>query len=600
MAMLSVRNTATRIRAILVLVGLIGAVFPAWAEIRYSVTASTEPPALQVQMDIPVSGKAIVLKCPNWAPGSYRLADYSRNIQDLKAEGAGGLEVAVEKTADNAWQVTPLVDDRTVTVRYRVPVPLTDGAMHYSGPATYLYVDGRKTEPCRLTLSVPAGWKVAVGLDEVRGQEHTYTAPNYDVLADNPVSMGNLIVDQYVAFGKPHFIVLRNAAKSDVDLAYLKRACKFVTESQGAFFGGVPYNKYVWHFSVNDSPDGAGGLEHLSSTQISLASGVGPRAVSVLSHEFFHLWNVKRIRSKPLGPFDYDVLPTTGALWWLEGVTDYYAHLLLYRYGWWDRGAFESDILNNWNGVRSNPARLEVSPYEASARVKEAANGRGNSNGYRVSYYNTGWLCGLLLDIEIRSASKGKHSLDDVTRALWQLCKDDKPGFEEGEIRALCVKYGGDAAGAFYDQIITKPGELPVDAQLAKIGLRIAELRETFTDVGFTASPSRQSQSSGGVVRNVHGPAENLLQNGDVLIAVDGVRLDTSSNRKLAASLDAALKEAKVGVPLRLRLKRGESEVNVAVTPVEATRSRQVVEDIPDASAEVAQLRSQFLKQAKL
>lgn len=597
--MLRTSPTLRSARLALTLFGVCGAMTPSLAEIRYSVTATTEPPGLQVQMEIPVTGQPIVLKVPNWAPGSYRLVDNFRNIQDFKAQGEGGLDLTFEKTADNAWRVKPLVDDRTVTVRYRIALPINDGAMHYSGPSTYLYVDGRKSEACRLTLSTPPGWKVAVGLDEVRGQERTYTAPNYDVLADNPVSLGNLIVDQYVSFGKPHYIVLRNAAKSDVDMAYLKKVCKFVTETQGAFFGGVPYNKYVWHFSVNDSPDGAGGLEHLSSTQITLASGVGPRAVSVIAHEFFHLWNVKRIRSKPLGPFDYDALPTTGALWWLEGVTDYYAHLLLYRYGWWDRSLLELDILSNWNGVRGNPARLEVSPYDASFRVREAANGRGNSNGYRVSYYNTGWVCGLLLDIEIRSQSKGKHSLDDVTRALWQMCKDDKPGFEEDAIRKLCVKYGGEAAGAFYDQIITKPGDLPVDAQLAKIGLRIAETQETYADVGFTATPSRQSQASGALIRNVHGPAENLLQNGDVLTSVNGVRLDTTSNRRLAASLAEALKQAKVGTPLQLKVKRGDSELAVTVTPVQATRSRHIVEDVPSVPTDVARLREQFLRQVK-
>jgi predicted metalloprotease with PDZ domain len=120
--------------------------------------------------------------------------------------------------------------------------------------------------------------------------------------------------------------------------------------------------------------------------------------------------------------------------------------------------------------VRSNPARLTVSPYQASFQVAAANNGRGNSNGFQISYYNLGWLAGMCLDIEIRQQSGGKHSLDDVAHALYDLCKDNKPGFEEDEIRKQCIRFGGPSLGAFYDKVVMSPGELPIEEQLAKVG----------------------------------------------------------------------------------------------------------------------------------
>lgn len=146
-----------------------------------------------------------------------------------------------------------------------------------------------------------------------------------------------------------------------------------------------------------------------------MGSGVGPGVVGVYAHEFFHLWNVKRIRAKALGPFDYTTMPQTGALWWLEGVTDYYAHTLLGRYDWFGKNERFADpkeklygtLVQNVNARRARQDRMKVSPYDASYRVREAANGIGNSQGYLVSYYDTGWLCGFCLDVEMLDRRKG-------------------------------------------------------------------------------------------------------------------------------------------------------------------------------------------------
>ncbi|RYG88337.1 M61 family peptidase, partial [bacterium] len=439
---------------------------------------------LEIKMAFEAKGPT-TLKMPNWAPGAYSYSYPGKAVKAL-AVSRGAL---VTKEGDNVWKL-----DATgpVTVTYRVPAPVSDGTIHYSGPATYLYVDGRKEEDCRLTFDIPRTFMIAVGLNPVGRNDRLYTAPTYDVLADNPVTMGQFLMDTYTVRGKPHFIAMRGVAKSKVNRAYLKKACKFITEMQGDFFGGLPYDRYVWHFAVNDRPDGAGGLEHLSSTQISLAAGVGPRAVGVLSHEFFHLWNVKRIRSAPLGPFDYDTLPQTGSLWWLEGVTDYYAHTLLPRYGWWKEQDLYNDVAANVRTVRARPQRLEVSPFDASYRVREAANGRGNSQGLGVSYYDTGWLVGMVLDLAIIDETDGRESLDSVEHALWaRYRRDPSAGFPDEEIGRLVRLYGGRKVGELYETVALKPGELPVEAALARAGLELTQVeRKSLRLKGLTLVPN--------------------------------------------------------------------------------------------------------------
>lgn len=579
------------------------------SDIDYRVDVRPEEGILHVTMTLPKTAKGSRVQIPNWAPGAYVVRDGATGIKNLKATDGQGHELKVEtlvtavrkeyqdgaerKIVENpvtTWVISPAT---TTVLEYDVNSALTDGAVHWSGPNTYLYEVSRKQETCRLSVRVPTGWPVFVGLDEVGTGTNTYTAKSYDVLADNPVSTGELLVDSYVSRGKPHFIVMRGKAKAKVDRAKLINACKFVSDAETDFFGGsAPYSKYVWHFAVMDTADGAGGLEHLSSTQISLAAGVGPRAVSVLAHEFFHLWNVKRIRSFALGPFDYTKLPETGALWWLEGVTDYYASTLLHRYGWTDDKSYFATIQNNFQTVRRNPAFNEVGPNEASLRVGEANGGRGNSNGYRISYYNLGWLAGMCLDIELRSRTGGRYSLDDVEHALWNLCRDDKPGFAEDEIRKQCIKFGGAGMGPIYDRIVAKGG-MPVEDCLAKVGLRVATKQEPFTDLGFSFFGGPGAQ--GLTIADVHGPAAGKLMNRDVLVAIDGAELKGENNRALAAAAANATKDAAPGKEIQLTVRRNGETMIVSVMPVQAMRDLVSVELDPSAPSQQAKLGATWL-----
>lgn len=569
---------------------LLGLAACAQAEIKYTVTCQPDSTNLHVKIEIPKTSGGTTLQMPNWAPGSYRLVDNYKNVQNFAAKSGSGTPLTFT-TETNTWKIS--ASDTTV-VEYDVQSFPIDGAMHWSGPSTYLYVADRKTEECALTVNGPEKWIAYCGLD---GTNNNFEAPDYDVLADNPVSIGNLTVDTYQSRGKTHYIVMRGKPRLEVDRENLIKACQHVSDAQTNFFGrSAPYNHYVWHFNVNDSVDGAGGLEHLSSTQISLASGVGPRAVSVISHEFFHLWNVKRIRSAPLGPFDYTQLPQTGALWWLEGVTDYYGHYLLYRYGWWGKDMLYKDILDNLASVRNNPARLEVSPYDASYRVREAANGRGNSQGYQISYYPYGWIAGFILDIELRDRTEGRYSLDDVTHALWEQNRDNKPGFAEDQIRTELQRFGGFGMGHFYDDVIRKSGEVIVEKQLAKVGLAIVEKDEPFVDDGFTAAAN--VERNGLVVSAVSDSVKDALKTGDLITKLGDVPVSGSRMAQTRAFNDWQ-KKLKVGEATTLSIKRGEELLNVSVNPIQGTRKVKAIVELDNATPSQIARRNEWMRVVK-
>lgn len=436
------------------------------ARVDYTMTVRDNQPIKLSMTFVATEGKTS-LKLPNWAPGAYVLrTDNAKAVEGVSAKPS----VDLSKGLENEWLLSTQ-PGKKYTVEYALPRRSPTGNLHITGPNTYLYINGRKEEDCRLTVDLAEGAKSTCGLPRI--SESAYSASSYDVLADNPITVGNYEVDTYTVQGVPNEIVYYAGPIADVDRAKVKEFCHRITAAQSDFWGGLPFDKYVWHFRVTPGNGGGGGLEHLSSTSITMAAGFGYGTQSVLSHELFHAWNVKRIRSEPLGPFDYDRLPITGALWWLEGVTDYYANLIMTRYGLGTPEELYTKAARTLGAVRSNPARLEVSPYNSSLQVYQAANWRGNSNGYKISYYQLGWLVGFALDTEIRARSGGKYSLDDVCLALWEQNKNDQPGFAEDEIRKQCIRFGGAGMADYFDRVVMKPGELPLEDALARVGLTL-------------------------------------------------------------------------------------------------------------------------------
>jgi predicted metalloprotease with PDZ domain len=561
----------------------------AQADITYTVTVQKEPATLLVQIEVPVKGPQTKFEIPKWDPGSYNYDDHYKNVDNLVAVGPDGTALTVQKSGDTTW-VVDSKNVKSVRVTYGIKTSINADRTHYSGTATYLYVVDRKEEKCKLNLVLPGDWKSATGLQAGK-KPHTYEAPTYDVLADNPVSVGKYEEDDYVVGGVPHQIVYHSGDATKIDREKVKKSLTNISESHRQFWGKLPFKKYVWHVSLLDSADGGWGLEHLSSVQVGMATGYGLGTQGVMSHEYFHAWNVKRIRSKVLGPFNYQELPKTGALWWLEGVTDYYAYVVPVRTGEFSVNHWMRVLTGNIDSVKRNAARLEISPYESSYRVGDASGGRGNSSGFRISYYDLGHVAGMCLDLELRSRTGGKRSLDDVVKALFELCKNNKPGFEEDEIRKQLIRFGGPEMGPIYDQWVMKPGELPVNEQLAKAGLAIQVVKEPTVETGIGLVPG----TGGARVTSVSEALRDTLAIGDVVVTWNDLRFD-GPNAGLRRRIRSAMDTAKVGTPISIEFMRGTETKKVTLTPVAGTRDVRTIIEKPDATPEQLAVRNGWQK----
>jgi len=426
--------------------------------------------------------RAIRLQMPVWSPGDYHVQNHGRHVRDLRAEDPNEKRLTVTRPDEHTWEIeTDGADEIRVT--YHLPntppgffsenVQVNERYAFYNGPATYLYIVGHKEDPATVHVALPKGWeKVLVPLDPLppdpsRPRQIGFSAPDYDTLADSPVLVGDFMTRDFLSAGRPHMVAFFNAHR-DMDYdAFLPILQKIVAE-QNRMMGGPPYKRYIFFLDINGR---GGGLEHLNSTRIAWGRNTPVRFLAGgAAHEFFHLWNVKRIRPAGLGPFDYVRPPRTRNLWFSEGVTDYYGALSIRRAGLESEAEYLGGLSGMISALQATPARRRVTADESSLRVWEA----NNSSGYGgLNYYLKGHLIGLCLDLKIRGVTNNRASLDDVMRDLMARHGLPRPGFPEDGIREAVIRAAGPELGPFYDRLCRSTEEMPFDECLRYAGLRL-------------------------------------------------------------------------------------------------------------------------------
>ncbi|HSA95702.1 MAG TPA: PDZ domain-containing protein [Acidobacteriota bacterium] len=511
------------------------------------------------------------LKLPVWTPGYYRIMDYSKNLKDFRAEDGAGRALPWEKTAKNTWRVrsgnaAALVASYDVYAftRFVADSYLSDDGGFITPAGVFMHVAGHLKDPVTVTVTPFPGWKeVSTGLEPMAGRPHTFSAPDFDTLYDCPILVGNQEILNFEAAGRPHTVAAYDLGS--FDRAKFTGDLAKIVEAAAALMGELPYR----HYTFLIIGPGGGGLEHLNSTAVtlspaSLADARGYQGwLSFIAHEYFHLFNVKRIRPVALGPFDYDRENYTDMLWFSEGVTVYYEYILLNRAGLMTRDeALErlgSTIARYENapGRRYQPATLSSFDTWTGffGRSEHAAN-------TTLSYYDIGCGLGLLLDLRIREASRGRSSLDDVMRTLYRaFYKEKKRGFTDREFRDVCERAAGAPLGEIFDVYARTVEPWDYTKYLGVAGLAIDLERRPSAGPWFGAST--QDQDGRAVVSAVE-PDSPAFAAGlclqDELLAVDGTRVD-------ARSLPGAIKAKKTGGKVKvLYARRGgihEAEVTL-------------------------------------
>ncbi len=485
-------------------------------------------------------------KMPVWAPGSYLIREFPKNVEGFEATDKAGRVLKIEKTDKNTWRVYSQkaaeirVSYKVYAYELSVRTSYLDASHGYvNGTSVFMYPEGYQQQAGQLVVKPYNGWnRISTGLHSTG--RFTYEFPDYDVLADSPLEIGNHEVLTFMAAGVPHEVAMYGPGNFEPDrlLADMKK----VAETAVRIFGELPVKRYV--FIVHNLQRSGGGLEHLNSTTLQTTrNGYGTESgyagfMNLVAHEYFHLWNVKRLRPEPLGPFDYSRENYTSLLWVAEGFTSYYSHVISLRAGIITPQKFLDTVSGSIHAVENTPGNIIQSVSEASfdAWIKSYRPNE-NSRNSEVSYYTKGHVLAQLLNMEIMKATNGEKSLDDVMRFMYdRYYKQLNRGFTEQEVKEALELVAGKKLDGFFRDYINGTKTPDYNSYFEAAGLQLVNLNEGTTRVnwGATATPADGKL----IIRSINRGSSAWhggLNVQDELLALNGIRV--ASVDELAAWL---------------------------------------------------------------
>ena len=417
----------------------------------------SEPQAHYVDVKMHVKGfqdqAYIDLKMPVWTPGSYLIREYSKNVERLIVRNPLEEEINVQKISKNTWRILQPTDNIIISYAvygFEVSVRtsfIDDSRAFISSAGTFMYIDNFLELESEVKINLFKGWnKISTGLEKTE-VENTFYAPNFDILFDSPIEIGNQDTWSFDVDGILHECAMTGQA--DYDKTQLTHDITKIVREENKIWGSNPNNYYL--FVTHNYQNGSGGLEHLNST-ILAASRFGysqpssyKNYLSLVAHEYFHLWHVKRLRPKELGPFDYENENYTTGLWIIEGFTSYYDNLIIRRCGFFDETEYLQKLSSDFNTVYNRPGYLLQSAAASSfdTWIKQYRPDE-NSQNVAISYYNKGAMHAVALDIKIIAYTNGAKRLDDVMKAAYEhFYLIENRGFEENEFQALAEEVTG-------------------------------------------------------------------------------------------------------------------------------------------------------------
>ncbi len=525
--------------------------------LHYTV-AMPQPTTHLFEVTLQVQGwqQAILdLKMPVWTPGSYLVREYSRHLQDFVATDGQGGPLRWQKQGKQHWQVaTPDQSGQVVTICYRIFAnELTVRTNHldgthgfFNGAALFFYVPGWQQQALTVTIAPPyPDWQIATTLPPVAGQANTFLAPDFDTLVDSPFEIGLHQTYPFEVLGKPHEYVIWGQGNVEVDR--LVQDTQKIIEVEAAIFGGLPYDRY--QFLLHLAPNGFGGLEHKASCAL-IYDRLGFRARSkyerfmqLVAHEFFHLWNVKRIRPKALEVFDYEAENYTPSLWFCEGTTSFYDLIIPFWAGIYDAQAYLNHLSQEITRYLNTPGRLvqplSESSFDAWIKLYRPD---ANSANAQISYYLKGEMVSLLLDLAIRIKHSNARSLNQVMQQLWEKFGKAEIGFTPEQLKSVIESIAGFDLTDFFNRYIHGTEALPFDEYLAGFGLRLQSNEEEGDRAPFLGLTVK-TENGREMIKFVEtqSPAQQAgIDPGDELLAIAGFRVG-------ANQLDERLKDYQPG-----------------------------------------------------
>jgi predicted metalloprotease with PDZ domain len=547
---------------------------------------------VEIDASVPTDGRPeIEVMMAVWAPGSYLVREFARHVEDLRAESPGGERLAVARTRKNRWSIATR-GAASVTVGYRLYCREMSVRTNWvearfallNGAATFVTLVDGHARPHEVRVELPPEWKTTASplSPAPGGLPHRYLAADFDTLVDSPLLAGNPAIYEFTAGGVPHRLV--NEGEGGVwDGPRSARDVQTIVETNLRFWGSLPYPRYVFFNLITES---GGGLEHKDSTVMMTSRWrTGTRKdyvgwLGLVSHEYFHAWNVKRMRPAELGPFDYEQEVHTTNLWIAEGFTDYYDGLMLRRSGLSTRDEYLEQLSNSIRDLQSTPGRLVSSASQSSfdAWIRQYRPDE-NSPNVSISYYTKGAVVAFLLDAHIRAVTSGTKSLDEVMRLAFARYSGDR-GYTQAQFRQVASEVAGTDLSDWFAAAVDSTVELSFDEALEWFGLRFRKV-EPRADKGWIGATTRTDNGRLVVSQVRRGtPAFDAgLNVDDEILAIDEYRVRPDQ-------LDSRLEQYRPGQAVSLLVSRRERLLRLDVTLGEERPRGWSLETLPDATPE--------------
>ena len=577
-------------------------------QINYEVSFP-EAQAHYIDVKMNVSGikkDYLDIKMPVWAPGSYLVREFAKNVEGFSVKGPGNTALSFQKSDKNTWRINT-GKSNNINISYRVyafelsvRTSFVDASHAFlSTSGVFMYIDDLINIPASITIEPHSSWKtISTGLEAVKGKKNTFYAPDFDILYDSPIEVGNQEVFEFNAAGTKHQVAMYGGG--NYDKARLSADMTKIIEAETSMFGENPNKRYV--FIVHNTLNGGGGLEHLNSTVLGAKRNAYSDENSykgflgLVAHEYFHLWNVKRLRPIALGPFNYDAENYTTNLWIAEGFTAYYDNLTLRRTGIFSPEKYLEVISADINTVENQPGNKFQPVSEASfdAWIKYYRP-HENSRNSTISYYDKGSLLGMIIDLEILGATKGQKGLDDVMKAMYdEYYKKQKRGYTDAEFRAMAEKFAGRSLEKIYTDYVNGTQPISYNSYLGHAGIYMSnESKPNVPMLGISSALRDGKLIVTSVARNSTAWNGGLNVN-DELIAIDNNRIITGTDQG-KSDLDRLITSKKVGDKIKVLITRDGIIQTLDLTLAGNPYARFKLELDNNATAEQLVVRKRWL-----
>lgn len=556
------------------------------------------------------------LTLPVWTPGAYEVQDFSRHVFNLAVKANGEPREAYH-LKKNQWGFDTYASE-TVTVTYDVwafelgvdTCHLDQTHAYFNGAGLFFLVDNYDQIPIDVTIEAPPEWYVSTGLDSIDHNPYRYRATNYDILIDSPAEIGTHRRKTFEVDNKRHELAVWGHGNEDLDR--LAEDLKGIVTAQRDLFGGLPYEHYTFILHLSDR--GTGGLEHLNSTTCGTARFAYKvpkkyrRVLQLFSHEFFHLWNVKRIHPDMLGPFDYNQEVYTRLLWAMEGFTDYFATLALRHADLFSPKAYLDNLADSIKDYEKQPGRFVQSLAESSFDTWiKLYKPDADSPNRTISYYLKGDLVGTCLDLELRHRTQNQYGLDEVLRRLYQRYGTRGIGFPESVYQETVEEVAGSSLEEFFQRYIEGTDPVPFDQFLGYAGLAIQRRSQDPLEDRDPDQPVKKRPDpvawlgidthikDGHVLTVKHafsdGPAYAVLNPGDEILAINGFQVKDKEQLETRIKQDFQVGDT-VEVAFFRRGALGTATITLGAAPWDSV----TIEPVPNPTAEQKALYQAWLR----